>query len=103
MTIQQRIEDKIRAAFQPHFLAIENESHLHRAQRGGESHFKCTVVSDQFEGLRKVARHQKLYQLLADELADGVHALALHLFTEPEWAALKQQVPASTKCAGHGH
>lgn len=103
MSVQQTIEQKIQQTFQPHFLTVENESHLHSSGRGAESHFKCVVVSDVFNTLRKVQRHQQVYQVLADELNSGVHALALHLYTFEEWEAQNQQVPLSTKCAGVGH
>ena len=81
MSFQQTIEQKIQLEFQPHFFSVENESHLHSSGRGAESHFKCVIVSNVFEGMRKVQRHQRVYQLLSDELNGGVHALALHLFT----------------------
>lgn len=103
MSIQQTIEQKIQQTFQPHFFTVENESHLHSSGRGAESHFKCVIVSNAFDALRKVQRHQRVYQLLADELNAGVHALALHLYTQQEWAALNETIPASTKCAGVGH
>ena len=85
MSVQQTIEQKIQLEFQPHFFSVENESHLHSSGRGAESHFKCVIVSNVFEGMRKVQRHQRVYQLLSDELNGGVHALALHLFTVEEW------------------
>lgn len=103
MSVQQTIEQKIQLEFQPHFFSVENESHLHSSGRGAESHFKCVIVSNVFEGMRKVQRHQRVYQLLADELNSGVHALALHLFTAEEWGKLNEKIPASTKCAGVGH
>lgn len=103
MSVQQTIEQKIQQAFQPHFFTVENESHLHSSGRGAESHFKCVVVSDIFNTLRKVQRHQQVYQVLADELNGGVHALALHLYTLEEWAVQNEQIPDSTKCAGVGH
>ena len=78
MIIQQTIEQKLKETFNPSFLQIENESHMHSSGRGAESHFKVTIVSPAFEGKRSVARHQAIYQCLADELAQGVHALALH-------------------------
>lgn len=97
MSVQQTIEQKIQLEFQPHFFTVENESHLHSSGRGAESHFKCVIVSNVFEGMRKVQRHQRVYQLLADELNGGVHALALHLFTVEEWGELNEKIPASTK------
>lgn len=103
MSVQQTIEQKIQLEFQPHFFSVENESHLHSSGRGAESYFKCVIVSNVFEGMRKVQRHQRVYQLLSDELNGGVHALALHLFTVEEWGELNEKIPASTKCAGVGH
>ncbi|EDJ88618.1 BolA family protein [Haemophilus influenzae] len=102
MSIQQIIEQKIQKEFQPHFLAIENESHLHHSNRGSESHFKCVIVSADFKNIRKVQRHQRIYQLLNEELNHSIHALALHLFTPEEWKAQNEAVPHSTKCAGIG-
>ena len=67
MSKQQELLERIQAEFQPHFAAVENESHMHSSGRGADSHFKLVIVSDAFEGMRKVQRHQKLYQLFADE------------------------------------
>ena len=52
MSVQQTIEQKIQLEFQPHFFSVENESHLHSSGRGAESHFKCVIVSNIFEGMR---------------------------------------------------
>ena len=79
MSKQQELLERIQAEFQPHFVTVENESHMHSSGRGADSHFKLVIVSDVFEGMRKVQRHQKLYQLFADDLKNGIHALALHL------------------------
>ena len=35
--------------------------------------------------MRAVMRHRLVYQLLAQQLADSVHALALHLYDPEEW------------------
>ena len=83
--IEQRIQSKLTSTFAPVFLEVLNESHRHSVPEHSETHFKVTLVSSVFESVRAVARHQKVYQTLADELAGGVHALALHTFTESEW------------------
>ena len=103
MSKQAELTEKLSAEFQPHFLSVENESHLHRSDRGGESHFKVTIVSDKFNGVRRVARHQLIYQFLYSELASGIHALALHTFTLEEWQQLGKEVPISTNCMGVGN
>ncbi|MDH2999006.1 transcriptional regulator [Pasteurellaceae bacterium LFhippo2] len=103
MLIQQTIIQKLTAQFSPSELFVENESHMHSSGRGAESHFKVTIVSEQFEGMRSVARHRAIYACLAEELENGVHALALHPYTASEWQQQGQAIPKSTNCLGHGH
>ncbi|PJG82439.1 BolA family protein [Caviibacterium pharyngocola] len=102
MSRQQSIQTALFAEFSPHFLHIENESHLHRSDRGEESHFKVVIVSERFDGMSKVVRHQAIYRVLAEEFRQGLHALALHTYTPAEWAQTAQQIPQSTACAGVG-
>lgn len=102
MLVEQAIIHKMNAEFLPVVLHVENESYMHSSGRGAESHFKLTVVSDKFEGKRAVARHQAVYACLAEELQNGVHALALHLYTVEEWEAIGGIVPNSPNCLGVG-
>lgn len=85
---EQTIRDKVAEAFAPLRLEIENESHKHHGHAGspgtGDSHFALTVVSDSFAGMDRVMRQRRVYELLADELAGPVHALALALATPEE-------------------
>jgi BolA protein len=97
MSRQQRIEEHLRSGFAPVYLEVLNESHNHSA--GSETHYKLVVVSEGFSGLRPVARHQKVYALMANEMAGGLHALALHLYTPEEWAAAAV-APDSPACRG---
>ncbi|MCV6613941.1 MAG: BolA family transcriptional regulator [Cellvibrionaceae bacterium] len=82
----------------PEHLELSNESHMHNVPPGSESHFKLVLVSPEFNGLRQVARHQKVYAALAEEMAGSVHALALHTFSPEEWQA--QATPESPNCMG---
>lgn len=100
MSVQAQIEDKLQQALAPSFLNVENESHGHNVPANSETHFKVVVATDQFVGKRAVARHQAIYQLLADELQNGVHALALHTYTPEEWQQQGQKAPLSPKCMG---
>ena len=95
--ISKIIENKL-SVLEHQLLLIENESHMHSGP-ATDSHFKVTMVSDEFDSMRLVARHQKIYALLADELAGPVHALALHLFSVGEWKD-EVQVPDSPLCQG---
>lgn len=102
MSKQQELIDHLQTEFSPHFLQVENESYMHSSGRGSDSHFKIVLVSDKFNGMRKVARHQMIYCLFAQDLANGIHALALHLYTPDEWLQLGQQFPSSPNCVGVG-
>lgn len=100
MSIQVQIESKLRQAFLPAQLEVVNESHMHSVPPGSESHFRVVLVSAVFDGLRAVARHQRVYRELAEELAGGVHALALHTYTPAEWQQREGDAPASPECLG---
>ncbi len=43
----------------------------------GETHYRVYIVSQAFVGKGRLERHRMVNALLADELAAGVHALAL--------------------------
>lgn len=97
MIIEQSIRRKLHDALTPEYLEVINESHMHNVPKGSESHFKVVLVSDLFDGMRPVKRHQKIYSILADELAGEVHALALHTYSPVEWQG---NAPDSPSCRG---
>ena len=99
-TIEKSIIEKLSLTFTPSVLDVVNESHMHSVPPNSETHFKVTLVSDVFVGIRKVQRHQKIYAILADELSGPVHALALHLYTNEEWQERQQASPDSPNCLG---
>lgn len=96
--MQNRIISLLEPGLSPSHLEVVNESHMHSVPENSETHFKLTVVSKAFDGLRPVQRHQKVYSLLAGPLAEGVHALAMHLYTNDEWQP--SLVPESPNCMG---
>ena len=81
MTVQSQIETKIIEALAPTHLEVINESHMHSVPPGSESHFKLVIVSDNFDGVARVKRHQTVNRILAAELAAGLHALSLKTVT----------------------
>jgi BolA protein len=89
MSMQQRIETKLQAAFAPERLTVLNESHLHAGHHhtasghhetfdgAGETHFRVRIVSSAFASMSRIERHRAVNALLADELQGAVHALAI--------------------------
>lgn len=102
MIVQQTIQDKLKQRFKTDFLTVENESHNHSVPANSETHFKVTIVCEEFEGLRLIMRHRLINDLLADELAGPVHALAMHTYTPTQWTEKNQISPDSAKCLGGG-
>ncbi|RUO65765.1 transcriptional regulator, BolA protein family [Pseudidiomarina planktonica] len=100
MSIYLQIEDKLVDAFTPSHLEVVNESHMHSSGAGAESHFKVVLVSQKFTGERLLNRHRAVNKVLADELLNHIHALALHTYTEEEWKDLFNGAPMSPPCMG---
>jgi acid stress-induced BolA-like protein IbaG/YrbA len=54
--------------------------------QGDGHHFEALIVSQAFEGLRPVARHQKVYGVLGDRMRQEIHAISMKTLTPAEWA-----------------
>jgi BolA protein len=90
MDYQTRMRTKLTDALAPQRLSIKDVSHRHEGhgghRPGGETHFDVEIVSERFQGLSRVARQRLVYDLLRDEMAERVHALALRTLTPEEEA-----------------
>lgn len=88
MSVAETIQRKIRERLSPSILEVKDESHLHAghagAREGGQSHFRLLVVAEQFEGLTPVARQRLINDILREELAGPIHALAMKTQTPAE-------------------
>jgi BolA protein len=88
MPVESSIREKLSRAFQPSRLEVLNESHLHAGHSGspgtGESHFRVLLVSPAFAGRSRLERHRLVNEVLAAELAGGVHALAIAAYAPGE-------------------
>ena len=59
----------------------------HLEVEGDGRHFFATIVSKEFEGANRVARHQRVYGALGDRMREQIHALSMKTLTPAEWAA----------------
>tara|TARA_R110002167_G_scaffold339498_1_gene547229 strand:+ start:178 stop:498 length:321 start_codon:yes stop_codon:yes gene_type:complete len=100
MKIQNSIEKKLLSHFNPQHLEVINESSMHNVPAGSESHFKVVIVTPAFSGERLIKRHRAVNALLKEELANDIHALALHTYTQEEWQTLFGEFPKSPNCLG---
>lgn len=102
MSLQAAIETRLNEGFNPLAMQVENESHQHNVPVNSETHFRVVMASGEFEGKRRIARHQAVYRVLAEEMNGGLHALTLHLYTPAEWQASETGAPQSPPCMGGG-
>lgn len=98
MKMREQIEQRLREAFGPVHLQVDDESFMHASGPEAQSHFKVTMVTEQFAGQRAIQRHRAINKALAHELQQ-IHALALHTYTPDEWQG---QAPKSPNCMGGG-
>ncbi len=78
-----RIETRLRAAFTPRLLAVEDESESHRGhagwREGGQTHFHVRMDAPEFDGQSRIARHRAVHAALGADLVARIHALRLTL------------------------
>ena len=79
--VGQKIAARLRLNFAPAVLDVVDESHHHAGHAGarsdGESHFRVRIVAEAFRGKSRIEQHRMINAVLADELRERVHALAI--------------------------
>jgi BolA family transcriptional regulator, general stress-responsive regulator len=80
-SLTHSIYGKLAAALAPSALEVINESHLHAGhggwREGQTTHVRIRITSAAFAGESRIAMHRRVNALLADEIAAGLHALAI--------------------------
>ena len=78
----QELQDIIAAGLSCQHLSVE----------GDGRHWYATLVSAEFEGLRLIKRHQRVYATLGQKMhTDEVHALSMKTYTPAEWAKVQSE------------
>jgi BolA protein len=88
MSTTEKIERILLQALQATIVEIEDESALHAGHAGavsGGRHYRVTVVSPLFEGKSLIVRHRMVYEALAAEMQQTIHALALTTLTPSQY------------------
>jgi acid stress-induced BolA-like protein IbaG/YrbA len=58
---------------------------------GDGRHWQALIVSPEFEGKRRIQRHQRVYETLGARMrTDEIHALSMNTLTPAEWAAMQE-------------
>jgi BolA protein len=83
ITLQQRLAPLAPAVLE---LADDSAEHAgHAGAAGGGGHFSLLIVSEQFTGLTRLARHRAVLERVGDLIPYPVHALAIRAYTPEEF------------------
>lgn len=75
MTTPESIKSAIQAGFACDRVEVS----------GDGQHFQALIVSQAFETLSKVRRHQLVYGALGTRMREEIHALSMQTLTPEEW------------------
>ena len=80
---QDRIIGLLASTFAPDALEVRDVSERHRGhagwREGGGTHFEVDIKAGALAGLGRVEAHRKVNAALAEEFADGLHALQIRI------------------------
>ncbi len=81
--MKERIINKLVKKFNPQFIKVTNNSHLHKGHIGdnnsGESHFKIEIEAQELKKTSLIQSHRLINQLFKEEFENGLHALEIKI------------------------
>lgn len=84
--MKKRIEELLKENLKPHFLKVENNSHLHQGHLGddgsGETHFAVEIAAQELNEMSKIQAHRIINKILKDEFGNGLHALEIKVISK---------------------
>lgn len=86
----ERLEAALRERLGAGHVEVVDESHLHAGHAGardGKGHFRALIVSPRFDGLSRVQAQRLVFDALAEEMDEWIHALSLRTLTPAQWEA----------------
>ncbi len=81
------IRERFEIALTPIKLEITDDNHLHvghAGAQGGAGHYSVRIISEKFNGLSRIKRHQAVYRAVNDMMPDEIHALSIEALTPEE-------------------
>ena len=81
-----RIKQRL-AVLNPSLCTVEDESALHAGHAGaasGAGHFRITISSEKFNGLKPIQRHRLVYDAVGDLMQTDIHALVINALAPSE-------------------
>lgn len=79
-TIEQTITDRINLELSPVEVQL-------RDMTGTRDHWEAVIISENFEGIRLIARQQRVYKALGELMLGPIHAFTMQTLTPTEAVA----------------
>lgn len=77
------IEEALRSALTPEYLAVRDDSHKHIGHSGYVegviTHIHVAISGKAFAAQSRIANHRAVNQVLAPFMESGLHAVAIHI------------------------
>jgi BolA family transcriptional regulator, general stress-responsive regulator len=87
MDVSSTLRERL-ASLQPAHLELHDDSAEHAGHAGnlaGGGHFSLVIVSEQFAGLSRLARHRAVMDRVGDLIPNPLHALVVQAYAPEEF------------------
>ena len=84
--MKNKITNKLQENFNPDFLEVINNSHLHgghfkadNPEHHNQTHFLVKISAQELREVKKIKAHRKINKILEDGFKEGLHALEIKI------------------------
>ena len=84
--MKEEIIKKLQENFNPEFLEVINNSHLHanhfksdNPQHHNQTHFLVKISAEELRKMKKIDAHRKINKVLEEGFKKGLHALEIKI------------------------
>ena len=87
MNIEETISTQLSNLITVSYLELKDSTgkHVHHDNFDGGLHLSAIIVSDDFNNLSSLERHQLVYNALGSMIKNEIHAFSMKTFTNSEW------------------
>ena len=87
MNIEETISTQLSNLITVSYLELKDSTgkHVHHDNFDGGLHLSVIIVSDDFNHLELLERHQLVYKALGSMIKNEIHAFSMKTFTNSEW------------------
>ena len=90
-SIQNEIKDRLSKKMELIHFEMKDFTgrHLNHKTHEGGFHLEAIIVSNDFQDLTLIKRHQKVYEAIGDLMKHEIHALSMKTLIQSEWEKTK--------------